>query len=52
MTGVSAHACDDLLARQIYPFGCGADGMPADWDLPPDRKPLCVKPEFRIIPGF
>ena len=25
------------------PFGCGSDGMSADWDSPPDRMPLCVK---------
>ncbi len=24
-------------------FWYGSDGMPADRDLPPDRKPLCVK---------
>ena len=25
------------------PFGCGSDGMPADWDLRPDRRIRIVK---------
>ena len=41
-----ARASSTAARVQNGRFGCGSDGMPANWDLPPDRR-VCAR-ELRL----